>query len=235
MQLQANDYIRQDPRPGGGQRRHLSRAIPGDGQWRYLGGAIPVPRRRLSRRLVSQPTDHRKPAGAGGTAHYTVVEVNKRAGEPPDGVYQVARRRTADAPEVKKPVDNSRRGSRRWWRKSSRPRSAGRNCRRSCRTSSASVSPFAISSRLSKRLGDWSGRTKDLDVLTEYVRNAMARAVCKQYVDDQYRLWVITLDPALEDFINGHIERSEHGTSNRNSAAGRPSRSCSGSPRGRAS
>jgi flagellar biosynthesis protein FlhA len=64
-------------------------------------------------------------------------------------------------------------------------------------------------------LGDWSGRTKDLDVLTEYVRNAMARAVCKQYVDDQDRLWVITLDPALEDFINGHIERNEHGTSNR--------------------
>jgi flagellar biosynthesis protein FlhA len=64
-------------------------------------------------------------------------------------------------------------------------------------------------------LGDWAGRTKDLDVLTEYVRNAMARAVCKQYVDDQDRLWVITLDPALEDFINGHIERGEHGTSNR--------------------
>jgi flagellar biosynthesis protein FlhA len=64
-------------------------------------------------------------------------------------------------------------------------------------------------------LGDWSARTKDLDVLTEYVRNAMARAVCKQYVDDQDRLWVITLDPALEDFISSHIERSEHGTSNR--------------------
>jgi flagellar biosynthesis protein FlhA len=64
-------------------------------------------------------------------------------------------------------------------------------------------------------LGDWASRTKDLDVLTEYVRNAMARAVCKQYVDDQDRLWVITLDPALEDFINGHIERGEHGTSNR--------------------
>jgi flagellar biosynthesis protein FlhA len=64
-------------------------------------------------------------------------------------------------------------------------------------------------------LGDWSARTKDLDVLTEYVRNAMARTLCKQYVDDQDRLWVITLDPALEDFIGSHIERSEHGTSNR--------------------
>jgi flagellar biosynthesis protein FlhA len=64
-------------------------------------------------------------------------------------------------------------------------------------------------------LGDWSGRTKDLEVLTEYVRNALARSICKQYVDDQDRLWVVTLDPALEDFIAGHIDRSEHGTTNR--------------------
>jgi flagellar biosynthesis protein FlhA len=64
-------------------------------------------------------------------------------------------------------------------------------------------------------LGDWSGRTKDLDVLTEYVRNALARSICKQYVDDQDRLWVVTLDPALEDFIAGHIDRNEHGSTNR--------------------
>src|SRR5256714_5606128 len=31
-------------------------------------------------------------------------------------------------------------------------------------------------------LGDYSARTKDMDVLTEYVRNAMARSICKQYV-----------------------------------------------------
>jgi flagellar biosynthesis protein FlhA len=43
----------------------------------------------------------------------------------------------------------------------------------------------------------------------------LARTICKQYVDDQDRLWVITLDPALEDFVNSHIERGEHGTSNR--------------------
>jgi flagellar biosynthesis protein FlhA len=64
-------------------------------------------------------------------------------------------------------------------------------------------------------LGDWSTRTKDLDVLTEYVRNGLARSICKQYVDDQDRLWVVTLDPALEDFIAGHIDRTEHGTTNR--------------------
>ncbi|HZZ41633.1 MAG TPA: flagellar biosynthesis protein FlhA [Tepidisphaeraceae bacterium] len=63
-------------------------------------------------------------------------------------------------------------------------------------------------------LGDFSSRTKDLDVLTEYVRNALARTICKHYVDDNDRLWCLTLDPALEDLINGHIERNERGTTN---------------------
>jgi flagellar biosynthesis protein FlhA len=63
-------------------------------------------------------------------------------------------------------------------------------------------------------LGDYSGRTKDLDVLTEYVRNGLSRTICKQYVDDQDRLWCLTLDPALEDLINGHIERNERGMTN---------------------
>lgn len=63
-------------------------------------------------------------------------------------------------------------------------------------------------------LGDFAPRTKDLDVLTEYVRNALARTICKQYVDDGDRIWCLTLDPAMEDLINGHLERSEHGATN---------------------
>jgi flagellar biosynthesis protein FlhA len=63
-------------------------------------------------------------------------------------------------------------------------------------------------------LGDFASRTKDLDVLTEYVRNALGRAICKQYVDDKDRLWCLTLDPALEELINGHLDRSERGTTN---------------------
>jgi flagellar biosynthesis protein FlhA len=42
----------------------------------------------------------------------------------------------------------------------------------------------------------------------------MARTICKQYVDDKDRLWCLTLDPALEDLINGHLERSERGITN---------------------
>ena len=63
-------------------------------------------------------------------------------------------------------------------------------------------------------LGDYASRTKDLDVLTEYVRNALGRAICKQYVDEKDRLWCLTLDPALEELINGHLDRSERGTTN---------------------
>jgi flagellar biosynthesis protein FlhA len=63
-------------------------------------------------------------------------------------------------------------------------------------------------------LGDYASRTKDLDVLTEYVRNALARVICKQYVDEKDRLWCLTVDPAMEEMINGHLERGERGTTN---------------------
>ncbi len=67
-------------------------------------------------------------------------------------------------------------------------------------------------------LGDYASRTKDLEVLTEYVRNALARTICKQYVDDRDRVWCLTFEPALEDVINGHLDRSERGTTNTMSA-----------------
>ena len=67
-------------------------------------------------------------------------------------------------------------------------------------------------------LGDCIGRTKDMEVLTEYVRNALSRTICKQYVDEKDKLWCLTLEPALEDLINGHLDRGERGTTNTMSA-----------------
>jgi flagellar biosynthesis protein FlhA len=58
-------------------------------------------------------------------------------------------------------------------------------------------------------LGDWAPRTKDADVLTEYARNALARTICHLHRDENNRLCCVTLDPKLEELINGHIERSE--------------------------
>ncbi|MBL8764908.1 MAG: flagellar biosynthesis protein FlhA [Phycisphaerae bacterium] len=67
-------------------------------------------------------------------------------------------------------------------------------------------------------LADWIPKTKDLDVLTEYVRNALKRSITSQYAapgeDGRQRLVCVTLDPALEDLIAGHIDRSANGTVN---------------------
>ncbi len=61
-------------------------------------------------------------------------------------------------------------------------------------------------------LGDWATKTKDTEILTEYVRAALARSICAKYVDNDNVLHCITLDPALEDLINSHIERTETGS-----------------------
>jgi len=66
-------------------------------------------------------------------------------------------------------------------------------------------------------LSDWIGHTRDLDVLTEYVRNALRRTICSQYAetDDtgRQRIYCVTMDPAVEDVIDGYIDRSPAGTS----------------------
>jgi len=65
-------------------------------------------------------------------------------------------------------------------------------------------------------LADWGGKTKDVDVLTEYVRNGLRRAICHQYaVDDgdgQLVLSCATVDPAMEDLISSYIDRGSDST-----------------------
>ncbi len=60
-------------------------------------------------------------------------------------------------------------------------------------------------------LGDFAPRTKDAVLLTEYVRHRLARTICTRYRDQQNRLCVVTLDPALEDRIRAGIEHSDRG------------------------
>ena len=61
-------------------------------------------------------------------------------------------------------------------------------------------------------LADYARLTKDLDVLTEYVRQALRRYICKQYVREDNTLPVITLDPALEQLIRDSLQTSDYGT-----------------------
>ncbi len=61
-------------------------------------------------------------------------------------------------------------------------------------------------------LADYSKITKDTDVLTEYVRQALKRHISRQYAGDDSRLSVLTLDPGLEELLRDSVQQSEFGS-----------------------
>lgn len=61
-------------------------------------------------------------------------------------------------------------------------------------------------------VADWAPRTRDPEILTEYARHALARALCHQHRADDGRIHVVTLDPAIEDLFGKSLERSDRGT-----------------------
>ena len=60
-------------------------------------------------------------------------------------------------------------------------------------------------------LADYAPTTKDTEILTEYVRQALARSISKNYVQ-QNRLTCITLDAKLEQEIQASVQRTEQGS-----------------------
>jgi len=61
-------------------------------------------------------------------------------------------------------------------------------------------------------LGDYGPRIKDPEILTEYVRNALARSISRRHSSQDGRIYVVTLDPKLEDVIKAATERTERGS-----------------------
>ncbi|MEW4562260.1 flagellar biosynthesis protein FlhA [Bremerella sp. JC770] len=60
--------------------------------------------------------------------------------------------------------------------------------------------------RILETLGDHIGRTKDPVWLTEFVRHKMARTICTKYRDKEGRIYVVPLDPAMQDRIASGID-----------------------------
>lgn len=60
-------------------------------------------------------------------------------------------------------------------------------------------------------LADYCLITKDANMLTEYVRQALGRSITKQYIPDK-KAKVVMLDPDLERRIMESIQQSEHGS-----------------------
>lgn len=61
-------------------------------------------------------------------------------------------------------------------------------------------------------LADYGTYSKDPDVLTEYVRQALARQITQQYVTPGETLRVITVGPSLEKKIAESVSQNEHGS-----------------------
>ncbi|NMB23905.1 MAG: flagellar biosynthesis protein FlhA [Firmicutes bacterium] len=61
-------------------------------------------------------------------------------------------------------------------------------------------------------LADYAPVTKDTDLLTEYVREALARQISQSHVHSQGFIPVITLDPGIEDMVAQAIQHTERGT-----------------------
>ncbi len=53
---------------------------------------------------------------------------------------------------------------------------------------------------------DYAPTTKDIELLTEYVRQALSRFITKQYLSQDGNLYVMTLDPRFERLLNEAIE-----------------------------
>ncbi len=57
-------------------------------------------------------------------------------------------------------------------------------------------------------LSEYAPRTRDTDLLTEYARHSLGRTICAEFMDDQKRMFVVTLDPALEKEISDGVTES---------------------------
>lgn len=60
-------------------------------------------------------------------------------------------------------------------------------------------------------LADYSATTRDTDVLTEYVRQALKRAISARYFEPGETTQVVTLDPKIEQEIMNSVKQTEQG------------------------
>ncbi|MFC3925393.1 flagellar biosynthesis protein FlhA [Clostridium punense] len=61
-------------------------------------------------------------------------------------------------------------------------------------------------------LADNSRNTKDIEILTEYVRFSLGRNICNELIDEDNILTVLTLSPEIENIIGNNIQKSMQGS-----------------------
>ena len=71
--------------------------------------------------------------------------------------------------------------------------------------------PIRDMTTIVETLGDYGNITRDTDLLTEYVRQALRRSISKRFIPDDVA-YAITLDPSLEQLIIDSTKQSDHGS-----------------------
>ena len=61
-------------------------------------------------------------------------------------------------------------------------------------------------------LADYAPHTRDADVLTEYVRQALSRSISQKYMEKNISNGVITIEPALEQELAASVQKSDFGS-----------------------
>jgi len=65
---------------------------------------------------------------------------------------------------------------------------------------------------IAETISDYAGFTKDPDLLTEYVRQKISRAITKPLMSPDNTLYIITIDLPFEDQLKKYVQQTEHGT-----------------------
>ncbi len=71
--------------------------------------------------------------------------------------------------------------------------------------------PIRDMSTILETIADCASVTKDTEMITEYVRQRLSRAICQRYQNGEGKIGVISFDPQLEQTIANSIHKTERG------------------------
>ena len=67
--------------------------------------------------------------------------------------------------------------------------------------------------KILEAISDNVAKTKETDLLSEYVRSALSKQLTKKFVDKEGVLKAVTLDPHIEEHLSDGVRQTEHGIS----------------------
>lgn len=61
-------------------------------------------------------------------------------------------------------------------------------------------------------MAEYCPKVKDIEIVSEYVRNSMSRTITSTVTNPDGKIYVITVDPRVEEIVKAAIERTERGS-----------------------